>query len=313
MLKIAHIINPVHADPSSELAQVQPFTFESMRQAKEKASAQLDVELLCTQYEEDIPAIPEGFKNCGNLERSAMDIQGAAPFKQLPFLQDILERMHQAVHADVYLYSNVDIIVTPDFYLAIAAYHAQGIDAMTIHRRRVEPIYESVDQLPLIFAESGLPHSGFDTFAYDAGLASKIDVGEVVIGIPHVGNCLAHNLMAHAQRFEALHERHLCIHLGMELTKNWGPQDLQKHNYTEFRKRIKELGASFSIANFPYSSRSLFARHFKWLMNPNFHYPTMLKLDLQQFAQPRRKKKDENVNSNYHEWLSERMRDRDKI
>jgi len=43
MLKIAHIVNPVKVDISSDLYFAQPITFETMRTAREIACGKMDI------------------------------------------------------------------------------------------------------------------------------------------------------------------------------------------------------------------------------------------------------------------------------
>ena len=74
MRKIAHIINPFNANPSSDLSTAQPITFESMRRAKEKAKDLVEVELWSAQYLEDRNMIPEGFHATRDLDRSVLDL-----------------------------------------------------------------------------------------------------------------------------------------------------------------------------------------------------------------------------------------------
>ncbi|MFT5780024.1 MAG: hypothetical protein ACI837_002985, partial [Crocinitomicaceae bacterium] len=91
MRKIAHIINPFHTDPSSDLYTAQPITFQTMRTAKEYASKTVDVELLSAQYPEDRTIVPVDFKATKDLTRSVQDLGSFSKKIKLPILADILQ------------------------------------------------------------------------------------------------------------------------------------------------------------------------------------------------------------------------------
>ena len=74
MRKLAHIVNPVAVDESSDLFVAQPVTFETMKASKEYAKGKVDVELFTTQYIEDRHMVPDGFTPTPDLDRSVLDI-----------------------------------------------------------------------------------------------------------------------------------------------------------------------------------------------------------------------------------------------
>lgn len=305
MAKLAHIVNPVSAAPGSELAVVQPITFESMRRAKGHCSQ--EVELIAVTSGD--PAV-EGFMASAHLSRSIKDVRGISEERPLPFLHDILDAGIQATDAEYIIFTNVDIVVNRMFYDLVAGYIKDGHDAFIINRRRVSRRFDSPDQLDEIFAETGKEHGGFDCFVFKRDLFSSFILGEVCIGIPHVGNTLAHNLICFANDFRLFTNKHLTFHVGMELVKNWGPSDVNAHNKREFRKVLKQLKPVFKIANFPGSNLGFFKRHYKWLMHPNFHYPTMMSLDLGQLGSKRKPRvPDEGIQTNgrYYERLMRKI------
>ena len=112
---MAHIINPVKVKESSDLYFAQPITFESMRRAKGNAS-DVSIELLSTQFDEDLEIIPSGFKVLANLERSILDINPRLQGRKLPLIKDVLLRASENTSAEYLIYTNADIGLMPHFY-----------------------------------------------------------------------------------------------------------------------------------------------------------------------------------------------------
>ncbi len=315
MHSIAHIINPVKVTEGSELHRVQPLTFETMRRAKAYAEGKVEVELCCVNYKEDDAIVPSDFSALPHLKRSVMDCLLLDIPRKLPILKDILESLHKHSQADYFVYSNVDIAVMPQFYSALSDYIDQGLDAFIINRRRVSTKYESIKQLDAMYSDLGKVHIGYDTFVFKREMLEKFVLGDVCVGIPHIGNSLAHNLFAFSSNFEILTQKHLTIHIGMELVKNWGDKQISAHNKTHYHDTLKQLYPHFKIANMPGASRGFFVRHYKWLMNPNFHYPTMMKLDFSQLGEKRRPRKikdGDEQNAAYYRGLLKRINFRDR-
>jgi hypothetical protein len=316
MQSIAHIINPVYMGEGTELNRVQPITFETMRRAKAYAEGIVNVELCCVNYPEDDQIAPNDFSLLPHLTRSVADVGTFSTPRKLPILKDILDALHSHSNADYFVYTNVDIAVVPQFYSALNHYVEQGLDSFIINRRRVSTKYDSIEQLDALYSDLGKVHTGYDTFVFKRELLEKFILGDVCLGIPHVGNSLAHNLFAFGENFEILTEKHLTIHIGMELTKAWGDPEHNAHNKAAFRNNLRALYPHFNIANIPGSSRGFFVRHFKWLMNPTLHYPTLLKLDFSQFGQkrkPRKIKDGDEQNSAYHRRLVRYVNFRDRV
>ncbi|MGL4596148.1 MAG: hypothetical protein ACRCYO_01395, partial [Bacteroidia bacterium] len=115
------------------------------------------------------------------------------------------------------------------------------------------------------------------------------------------------NLIAHASKFRLFTQKHLTFHVGMELVKNWGSADQVAHNRKAYRSVLKSLEPHLNLVNMPGASLSFFTRHFKWLMNPTYHYPTLLRLDLQQWNRVRKPKMKPEVSGmayKYQNWLT---------
>jgi hypothetical protein len=307
LYSIAHIINPVLAPADSELARVQPVTYASMRRAREYAQAGVEVRFWAAVFADEQAAVPEGFSTLPFLERSLADLPEISSKRKLPFLRDVLERAVAATEADYIVYSNSDIVLMPNFYAACASYFDQGIDAFAVNRRRISGKYASPDALEAMYAEVGELHSGYDTFVFRRSLFAKFTLGEVCIGLPFFDSTLLFNLIAHGSTFRLFTRKHLTFHLGMELVKNWGDQTQIVHNQKAYLAMLKILQPQLDIATIPGASLPLLKRHFKWLMNPTFHYPTLLVLDWQQRNRKRKSRPEQEVAGMayaYQNWLT---------
>lgn len=234
-LRIAHIVNPVLVPASSDLHTAQPVTFESMRRARAFAAADgVAAELCFTCYEEDLAAAPDGFEQARLLDRSVLDCGEFVMQRKLPLIGDILERLYQLSEADYLVYSNVDIAVMPHFYSGIAALLAQGHDAFVINRRTISGHYRSVAELPLMYAESGAPHPGYDCFVFRRSLFERFVLGNTCLGINWVGTVLLWNLQVFARDFRAFTDLHMTFHIGNDKAwKNPAFADYVAHNKRE--------------------------------------------------------------------------------
>lgn len=287
---------------------VQPITFESMRRAKAYAEGRVEVELFTAQFPEDRQVVPDDFTATADLERSVLDLGTVQGTRKLPLLKDILDALYNHSEAEYFVFTNTDIGLMPQFYVAINELIEAGHDAFIINRRRVSGSYNSVDQLDQIYAETGEMHNGYDCFVFKRSLYEKFDLDTVCLGIPHVGNTLAHNLFCWSDNFRLFTNKHLTFHIGMELVKKWGNDSYLKHNYTAFRAVLKRLEPHLKVEAIPGSGYGLFRRHFKWLMNPTLHYPTLMRLDFKQFGAQRTKPKKINSGQRYYEWLQRKVK-----
>ena len=160
--------------------------------------------------------------------------------------------------------------------------------------------------LSVITAEAGMEHPGFDCFIFKRDLVEKMVFGDVVLGLPGAGNDLFFNLFCLADNPVLYTQKHLTFHVGTELVKRWGTKEEERWNFLEYRKVVAALESRIAIAKFPGSGRGFLTRHFKWLMNPTIHYPTMLKADLKQLGTARKRQPKTEVKGftqRYFEWL----------
>ena len=305
-MRIAHVINP-YDDLQGEKS-IQKITFESLKRAKEfSLNTNNSISILSAQHAKDIHVVPDYIEPLPNLNRTVCDV---VPFKQkreLPLLADILQLAVDGCDADYIIYTNVDIGVLPQFYVTVMEFIESGLDAFIINRRRLSGNYESVKELNQIYSEVGLLHNGFDCFVFKKDLFSQFQLGTVCLGIPHVGNTLALNLMRFANNFRLFTDKHLTFHLGYELVKNWGDSQYLQHNKSEYKKVLQEISNGLLLKNIPGASYPFLKRHFVWLMNPNFHYPTLMKIDFKNWNSERYP--DHTIKlGGFYEWLQKQVR-----
>jgi hypothetical protein len=244
MRKIAHIINPVIVDETSDLFVAQPVTFEAIRIAREFARDRVEVTCFTVQYPEDRPLMPSGFLATPDLERSVLDFGTFQRRRKLPLIKDILDRLYEASEADYLIYSNVDIALMPYFYLAIDQIIESGYDAFVINRRTISNKYGRVDQLYLMFSELGKKHPGYDCFVFDKALYPKFELGTACVGGNWIGRVLVTNLSCHAHKFKVFEDLHLSFHIGDE--RIWTRplnQDYAKHNEHELHRILLQYKA----------------------------------------------------------------------
>ncbi|NUO78601.1 hypothetical protein HUU05_00870 [candidate division KSB1 bacterium] len=242
MRKIAHIVNPVVVDQASDLYVAQPITFETMKTAKKFAAGEVAVDLLTAQFPEDRALVPDGFHLTPNLERSVLDFGVFQKKRKLPLLVDILDRLYAATDAEYCIYTNVDIAVQPHFYVAVNALIEKGYDAFVINRRTVEAVYSSPAEIPLMYAEVGEKHPGYDCFVFRRDVYPNYQLDRVCLGILWIDDILIWNLVCRAQNFSVFRKLHLTFHLGDSQT--WLKQkysDYYAHNREAARRALAVL------------------------------------------------------------------------
>jgi hypothetical protein len=245
---MAHIINPVIVGEESDLFVAQPITFETIEIARESAHGQVEVELYATQYPEDRPLVPEGFRTTPDLDRSVLDLGMFQKRRKLPLIRDILDRLYEATEAEYLIYTNVDIALMPHFYLAVDRLLALGYDALVVNRRSISRAYVNSQDIPLMVAQVGEPHPGCDCFVFKRNVYPNYQLGTAFIGSGRIGLILAVNLYYHATRFKQVRDLHLTFHIGDD--KSWQSADLRDerlHNDNE----LKKILAHYNFAQNP--------------------------------------------------------------
>lgn len=278
MIRIAHIINPVKAPDGAELAIVQPITFESMRAAR-SFSSDMSVDLFSVSYPEDHAIIPDYFQKTADLERSVQDIPAFASKKKLPFIKDILTRLHSTTDAEWLIYTNADIALMPYFYATVAQLIREGHDAILINRRRISRGYTTTSELPMMYAEIGGSHPGYDCFVFHRDLLPRFILDDICIGVPFIEVSLLHNLIATASHLRHIDDMHLTFHIGMEVMPPVD-KELYQRNRNIYEQKIRpRLRPALDSARFPYCHLPLPHRLLKYALNPCYSTALMLELE----------------------------------
>ena len=237
-VKLAHIINPVLVNKSSDLHIAQPITFATMKTAQQQAQGKVDVTLYTAQYPEDHAIIPEGFTKTPDLDRSILDIGKFQLPRKLPLIKDILDRLYKvAPEADYFIYTNADIALQPHFYTEVAKLIEKKYDAFIINRRTIPDHYKNVSEIPQMYAEKGEPHPGQDCFVFKRSLYEKFYLENHVIGVGFCFRSMLLNCLCHAEKFQEFRDLHLTFHIGnQEMWKDSKLQDYFHHNKNEAQK-----------------------------------------------------------------------------
>jgi hypothetical protein len=246
MLRIAHIINPVKIGPQSDLFVAQPFVQQSMRIARDFAADVAAVDLVAVTYDEDRDSVPAWFTHAAPLTRSLLDFGTFERPRKLPLIADLLAHGAAASPAaDVYIYSNADIILMPQTYRWIAAQTAAGVDALVINRRTIR--HQAAEGgLEAIWSAIGVPHEGHDFFVFSRRMLPLLQLDHVVIGVPLIGWVLNTNLAVLARQYRLIEDGEvLTKHLGED--RAWGRDertDFVQHNVAAANRAFAALGVT---------------------------------------------------------------------
>jgi len=314
-LRLTHLLNLISEEENPQLYKVQKLTLRTVEAAIKATNSNNEVRVISAQHAQNISGVPDFVKSAERLSHHAAQIPGLSSKARLPLIKDLFSKLKEDKTATHFIFTNLDICLMPSFYDGVAAYLDQGHDALIINRRRIKSVFLEVEDLNLLYAEAGEVHTGYDCFVFSRELLEKFIFTDIYLGVPPAGNDIFYNIMAFAARPALLTEKHLTFHVGMDLVKEWGSPELNRHNSAQFMILLKRLYQHLNVANFPGAGYGFFRRHFKWLMNPTFHYPTMLRLDFSQWNVSRRKPAEPELKgwkNSYYEWLVSNINFRDK-
>lgn len=292
MSRFVHIINPVKSSEKSELSIVQPITFQSMLTAKEFSN--VEVQIVTTQYEEDTSVIPSEFKQLSHLSRSVLDINPSLEKRKLPLIKDVLQKLKEVDGGEYFIYTNVDIAVMPFFYDAIQQMIDREHDAIIINKRRLKSSYSKVEELPLMYADLGKSHPGFDCFVFHKDLLDKFILDDICIGISFLEVSMIHNLLAFAQKPLYIPNAHLTFHIGMDVLVPRKHNPIYWHNRTTYFENIQpQLKPLFDLKKFPYATERMAKRALKHALNPSLFTRNYLSMEVKNWKRSVRDKLNE--------------------
>ena len=282
-MKFAHVINPVNAPAGSELSVIQPVTFEAIRKAHAFCEGKPQVELYTVSYPEDHAIIPPYFKKLPNLTRSVLDVAKFSTSRKYPLMIDVLRAVYNGSDAGYLIFTNMDITLMPHFYVAVADILKEGYDALLVNRRGISGKYTKVEELPLMYAELGKPHPGFDCFIFKRELLNKLILENICVGVSFSEVALVHNLIAFAENLRLVDDMHLTFHIGSEVMPPLNPE-YYGHNRREYETKIyPRIKPLLDIRRFPYAALPLYKRLFKWMLNPSFRTQQVVEMEGKSF------------------------------
>lgn len=269
-VKLAHVINPVNAPAGSELSVIQPITFEAIRKAHEFCGGKPYVELFTVSFIEDHAIIPSYFKKLPDLQNSVLDVAKFSTIRKYPLMKDVFNALYDGSKADYLIFTNMDITLMPHFYVAVESILQEGYDALLVNRRGIPGKYNKVEELPLMYAEFGKPHPGFDCFIFKRELLKKLQLENICVGVSFSEVALVHNLIAFAENLKLVDDLHLTFHIGSEVMPPLNPE-YYGHNRREYETKIyPHIKPLLNIRKFPYATLPFYKRMLKWILNPSF-------------------------------------------
>jgi hypothetical protein len=223
---IAHVVNVLDIKPrhhKSHLHIAQPVTLDSMRRAKIDG----EVELFSVKHRDDNVPTPEGFNATEDLREVSRH--------GMPHIGDIIKRLYDASDADIFIYTNVDIAVRPDFYAEVISLSSKH-DGFLINRRDVPKSINGVTlnltTYPLMFSERGKRHIGIDCCVFRRDFVPHMELGYVTIGFAPIGAVLGYQIYKQSKHFKWFKDMHTNYHIGNDSFRDGRkPSEGQKQNH----------------------------------------------------------------------------------
>lgn len=238
MLSIAHVLNVTEITPakhSSYLHIAQPLTMKSMVMARENASSStLEIELFAIAHASEDVEIPDEFQWIPPMDSYAyesIDALKESDIKRpLPKIADILDGLYHASTSEYVVYTNLDIGLYPNFYSEIAAMISKGHDAICINRRTLPKSYRGIlldeKSIETIHGLKGVRHPGIDCFVFRRDCIPEMELNNVFVGFPPIGQVLKCQIERHSSSFRWVKNRVLTFHIGSDST--WTGRDIYR-------------------------------------------------------------------------------------
>lgn len=240
---LLHICNPYQSAAGSTGDHLQELTFATMREARDFSqiggAANCGIEFLAVAYPEDEAFASRFFADVATLSRSVLDVETFAAPRRLPLLFDLLEPARRRT-ADYVVFTNTDICLVPGFYRAVNRLLDYGFDGLVINRRTVASYAYDPSLSPVIAADWGTPHEGYDCFVFPRCLLERFQPTQACVGAGGVMRSLIYNLVAECERLLLLADVHLTYHIGLD--RAWAQfPDYVDHNWREAIVLLRSL------------------------------------------------------------------------
>ena len=221
-ISFSHIINPFPAPDRSEHHLASQLTYAALRRAVEAARvAGISVEVRAVVLAGDERAIEMPATPAEPLTRTVQDIRPLKPPRPLPLIADILRHGANGASGNYLVFTNMDIVVTPQFYAGLQDIALNRLDEgvpFIVYRRNVPARYKRIEQLDELYGEKGEVAYGFDCFVFPIRYVADLDLGNSCIGSAFFDNLLFAALDA-VSGFRAgrVNDVPLTFHIGNEI------------------------------------------------------------------------------------------------
>lgn len=264
-ISFTHILNPFRAKVDSGHWIASRVTWQTLRIAHARARAHgLDVDCCAVILPGDESAVEEPVGRIAYLNRTIQDIKRLKPPRLFPLIEDVLTAGASGSLGSHVIFSNMDISVKPDFYLALAdlVTGKLGTDVpFTVHRSNIDPSL-ALGSLEQMYEASGPLGIGYDCFVIPKNLVQDLDLGTCCIGAPHFDYLLFMALDARSgHRAKSMTQERLTFHLGNDIA--WVAMiDYVEHNLSESLEAIARMRKRYDIV--PHSAfERMDGRHFQ--------------------------------------------------
>lgn len=234
-MEIAHIINVTEINDSKKASYLhiaQPLTMRSMVIAQKTAKSVIDVDLVAIKHKDEKVSVPSEFEWAPDLDKYAWEhieaLKNVISHKPLPRLKDIILSLYNVSDAEYFIFTNLDIGLYPHFYIRVKEIIEKGYDAFCINRRDLPKEHDGVlldeSAIELIFSIVGIPHIGIDCFVFKKEIVPLLNLSNVYIGYPPVGQVLKTQVEINSKNFLWIKDEKITFHIGSDLAwKNGGP------------------------------------------------------------------------------------------
>ena len=247
-VRITHVLNPYRARTEHERA-LQELTFETVRIAARVAAPAIEVRCVCVTQPNETGIVPPDFIAAETLTRTVLDVATFNVPRAMPLIFDVLDRGVGVIEnppelsgcEDFIVFTNMDIHLQPYFYRVIAEFINAGYDMIDVHRRIIPHYAPTLDQLPSMFAESGLHHGGLDCIVFPRQKYQSFVKNHACIGMSLVMKGVLFNCAMQARRFLVLSNSRLTFHLGND--RAWSNPRFKDYENFNFSESIRVVSA----------------------------------------------------------------------
>lgn len=272
-MRVLHIIPGIGCEEREPLRSEHFLALKSLVEAVSEAPASWQIMVSspgsCPDWEIELPLHPH--------TNFVPELQKGFPNLIRPKLSNYLHK--DLPQADLVVFTNADILVSPAFYQRVNEMLAAGHLAGSINRRTVEGV-QVTDQDALtatVTAPKTNPHPGSDCFFFSGKLIQSLDFGEIVLGVPPVGRAILSFLAAAEPTCRIFPDEHVTFHIGDE--KIWkSSRDLQalaRRNTLAWLRLwpglIEEFGMQRFAASLKVIGRGSLARTFRSVLRGLLH------------------------------------------